>query len=60
MIPVPGKEGCLLISESGVIPPGETERISPPVARERLLWDASGVFPIPGLLIILFGEQRGR
>lgn len=29
LIPVPGKEGCLLISESGVIPLGETERISP-------------------------------
>lgn len=60
LIQVPGKKGYLLISGSGVIPLGETERIYPPVARERLLWDASGVFRIPGLLIILFGEQRGR
>lgn len=60
LIQVPGKKGCLLISESGVIPLGETERIYSLVARERLLWDASGVFCIPGLLIILFGEQRGR
>lgn len=60
LIQVPGKKGCLLISESGVIPPRETERIYPLVARERLLWDASGVFRIPDLLIILFGEQRGR
>lgn len=59
LIQVPGKKGCLLISESGVIPLGETERIYSLVARERLLWDASGVFGVPGLLIILFGEQKG-